>query len=413
MTTGSSPTQPGSRVGALKYQTAHGFRRGQPVYGTPATGKYTLATEATGFDGVVGSIPSANQFELVTAGQLDNITSVLTAGPSLYLSTSPGVLRTTGNTLVFKAQSADKAVVQPAHAGTAVTTQTGTVSATGFTSAANTGAGKGVFNPATSTTSKLAFKTFTTSGSFVLTDNGSSLDLGYTAPPPVAGGIDIQAAYDAMILAEASCVGFWKGNEAAGSANILDYKGANPMPVGSTTVIGMAGPIAGTGDGAFRTDGNASGICTASSNTGMPSGSVPFTLECWALCRNSGASPCIISVGNSSYMGLQINGEDLLFTSLAFGSSAIAFRTRADDQLWHHYVLTTDGAGVYNAYMDGKFVGTNTSGVTTIGGFVAPGNILGSARLNGSIARVAAYNIVLPAARVAAHYATGKLGFAP
>lgn len=74
-----------------------------------SAGVYALATEATGFDGVVGSV-SVTQFELISGGELDNM-SGLTPGQVLYLSTTPGVLSTAGGTAVLKALSATVAVV--------------------------------------------------------------------------------------------------------------------------------------------------------------------------------------------------------------------------------------------------------------------------------------------------------------
>lgn len=88
------------RVGTPKFQAAHGFRRGQPV--VRSGNRYVLATEALGFTGVVGTIYSLDQFELITSGELDNVPSLVQVGDNSawYLTNVPGVLSTTGTTRV-------------------------------------------------------------------------------------------------------------------------------------------------------------------------------------------------------------------------------------------------------------------------------------------------------------------------
>jgi hypothetical protein len=111
------PTQPGSRVSTMKQQAGHGFARGQPlVY---SGGRYQLASSATGFNGVCGSIPDVNRFELVTAGELDGLFGLATE-TTLFLSITPGVLATAGTAAVLRATTSTSAFVLPAQiAGTA------------------------------------------------------------------------------------------------------------------------------------------------------------------------------------------------------------------------------------------------------------------------------------------------------
>ena len=120
MTSGGAPTPPGQRVGALKYQVPVPGQRGQPVYRNPATGLWALATSDTGFDGVIGSIRSTNQFEVVSAGELDGLTNLpLTPSGTLYLTGSPGVLSPRGTIPVLRLSAPDKAVVVGAAAASA------------------------------------------------------------------------------------------------------------------------------------------------------------------------------------------------------------------------------------------------------------------------------------------------------
>lgn len=111
-------TQEGARTGGWKYQAGHGFRRGQPVY-LQSAGKYALATLATGIDGLVGDI-RLQQFQLVTNGELDNLTGLATN--TVYsLTGSPGVLGVGTVYPVYKATATDTAVMVSANVGTAGT----------------------------------------------------------------------------------------------------------------------------------------------------------------------------------------------------------------------------------------------------------------------------------------------------
>ena len=411
MTTGSSPTQPGSRVGALKYQIAHGFRRGQPVYGAPATGMYTLATEATGFDGVVGSVPSANQFELVIAGQLDNIASTLAMGSSLYLSTVPGVLKATGNTLVYKAQSADKAVVQPAHSGTASTTQTGTVSATGFTSASNTGSGTGIFNPSTSTTSALKFKTVTTSGIATITDNGSSLDVFVPAP----SGSTLPS-YKAAILAEVALISYWTFDEAPGSTAFTDSKGTNNLISTAPTVSGGTSALLSCAGGSLI----AVNTYAQGGNIGLPLGNAPRSVELW-FRTNAATGATLFHYGTPSF----VSQDFTIAISVTNGCISVIIGTYpamttgafyANDFLWHHLVVTYDGpaTGTMTIWIDGLqqysqsalIIGTtyNPTYPLSIGG----GNASVAASIYGMVDEVSLYSVALTPTQIARHYYLGR-----
>lgn len=109
------PTPPGARTAGWKFQTGHGFRRGQPIY-LQSAGHYALATIATGLDGLVGSV-SSDKFELVTGGELDGLT--LDVNQIYSLSTTAGVLSTGTAYPVLKGLAADTGVLNSANSGTA------------------------------------------------------------------------------------------------------------------------------------------------------------------------------------------------------------------------------------------------------------------------------------------------------
>lgn len=108
-------TQEGARTSGWKYQVGHGFRRGQPVY-LQSAGVYALSTAATGMDGLVGDM-RLHQFQLVTNGELDNLTG-LEVNAVYSLTGSPGVVAPGTTYPVFKATATGSAVLVSANVGT-------------------------------------------------------------------------------------------------------------------------------------------------------------------------------------------------------------------------------------------------------------------------------------------------------
>jgi len=109
------PTVSGGRTATWKKQVGHGFRRAQPVY-LLSPGRYALATVATGYDGVVGDIGS-DRFELVTGGELDNVS--VTPKTIYSLGTIPGVAVADATYPIYKALAADSVALVVANVGTA------------------------------------------------------------------------------------------------------------------------------------------------------------------------------------------------------------------------------------------------------------------------------------------------------
>lgn len=116
-------TQPGSRVSSMKHQAGHGFARGQPI--VFSGGVYRLATTATGFNGVCGTIPDINRFELVVGGELDGL-SGLTPETTLYLTGTAGTLSTTGTLPVLRVNTASTAWILAAQEGGTTVSNTST-----------------------------------------------------------------------------------------------------------------------------------------------------------------------------------------------------------------------------------------------------------------------------------------------
>lgn len=109
------PSQLSARTGTKVHQAAHGFTRGQPVYWDPTARLWKLATTATGWTAVVGSISDVNRFEAVTSGELDNLPQLVgLADPNvtLYLSGTPGTYATSGTVPVLQVKNTTNAWLQ-------------------------------------------------------------------------------------------------------------------------------------------------------------------------------------------------------------------------------------------------------------------------------------------------------------
>lgn len=105
----------------MKHQASHGFARGQPV--VFSGGMYRLATATTGFNGVCGTIPDINRFELAVGGELDGLVG-LTPETTLYLTAIAGALATTGTLPVLRVNTTTTAWILPAQVAGETTSDT-------------------------------------------------------------------------------------------------------------------------------------------------------------------------------------------------------------------------------------------------------------------------------------------------
>lgn len=406
-------------MGALKYQVAHGFRRGQPVYSAPAPLiGYKLATIATGFDGVVGSINSPNQFELVTAGTLDNISGILSQGQSLYLSTVPGTYALTGDIPVLKGQSTSAANVQALAPPSVASGTTSTTSTAGFTSASNSGSGAPVFNASTSTASALKFKTLTASGAATITDMGASLDI---YAPPASGGVTLPS-YKATVLAEPGLISLWCFDDAFGTSSFADSKGTNTLAASGAIAGGGSALLSGAGTSLIMASGASS---PAGANLSLPLGNDPRSVELWFRTLST-ASAGLFHYGTPSFgaedfsFGINANNSGAVqgLIGLSIGAFAPTFspNVMVFDGAWHHAVVTFDGpaSGTMNVWYDGVLV-ASSSGLTlgTIYNSSYPLSIGGSSAFYagnaiGMIDEVALYGVALTPTQVRNHYYLGR-----
>jgi len=93
-----------------------------------SAGQYALATDTTGFDGLVGDI-ALNRFELVTSGELDRLSGLGLIVNTVYsLSAVAGAVAPGSAYPIYKSLSADTVTLVPGNVGTA-----GTGAVLGFT----------------------------------------------------------------------------------------------------------------------------------------------------------------------------------------------------------------------------------------------------------------------------------------
>ncbi|MGH7755288.1 MAG: LamG-like jellyroll fold domain-containing protein [Vulcanimicrobiaceae bacterium] len=154
------------------------------------------------------------------------------------------------------------------------------------------------------------------------------------------------------------------------------------------------------------------------SDAGLPTGSGPISMELWFKVSTVAASPAVIGYGQSSGGGsdhgigiqfLNATTIRLLSPNNPSGSWTVPSIT---DSAWHHLVVTVSGA-VAIMYLDNVSFGSITPNpVVSINlnvSFVL-GGAPASLGYSGSMSRVAVYNTVLSAARVAAHFNASATG---
>jgi hypothetical protein len=116
-----------------------------------------------------------------------------------------------------------------------------------------------------------------------------------------------------------------------------------------------------------------------------------------------------VSGGNDDFGTSLCGGRVIVGVGSATGDLSVVSGTGYNNGSWHHVVFTrTQSTGVFSLYIDGSFVGSNTSHTRAL----TASSILsfGRAQSNsnyfaGTLDEVAVYNTALSAATITAHYA--------
>jgi hypothetical protein len=201
----------------------------------------------------------------------------------------------------------------------------------------------------------------------------------------------------------------------------VDSKGSNTADYVHGVIMGAAGALAGDANTAATFDG-ANDLVQAVGTTGIPVGAAARSVEMWF--KTSGVAAGQVRQALFSY-GTNASGQEFGAWLESSGTTIRAWDNNANndftfanlnDNQWHHFVETYDGASM-NMYVDGLSPGAQAATRNTVmdaSGFgigSVPNQNIGAIAtqsfFNGSLDEVSLYNVALPAATVAKHFALG------
>lgn len=242
------------------------------------------------------------------------------------------------------------------------------------------------------------------------------------------GSTDNNAVYDALILAYASLVSYWKCDEKSGTTLADSGPGGNTLTLSGGASIGasgglfpIAGPIPGHAGGAVSSNGSAYASIALPT---LPLGAAARTMECWVKTRDVSAK-FIVSYGT---FGAPTHTGCLLICNNSNNGDICASNSGDDAELnvgaslfntgdWQYISMTYDGATTLKLYLNGALVVTKTvnafNTVLATRGFELFDGQTFLSPMIGALAKVAVYNAALAASDILANYNTAKLGFAP
>lgn len=228
------------------------------------------------------------------------------------------------------------------------------------------------------------------------------------------------ATYQALILAEASLVNYYKMNEAVGAATIVDSKSANnSIAKNLPSILGVPGRIPGAT--CCYTPLTLSAATAAGTAWQINRQiSTDWTIEAWVLVSSAGSA-----IGTTSWFSFpQIVGADTAGTTNDFGfaisgyGQLIAGTGNPDGALltattqtihtgyWKHVAYTRNSTtGNRNIYIDGVLAAGPSAGGTGAKNASATLAVQG---FTGFMADLALYSTELSAASLLAHFNAGK-----
>lgn len=195
------------------------------------------------------------------------------------------------------------------------------------------------------------------------------------------------------------------------STTAADSAGSNTGTFAGTVIRNEPGALAGDLDGSAQLDGS-TGYLQVTSPSGLPVGAAPRSVELW-FNRTSTADQALFSYGSPSN-GAQFSARLTSATNLRLSAVSpvrdFTLPYGTSDGVWHHVVVTYDGA-VAQVYLDGTAITGQTMALSTTldaTGFAAGAMpATGTMFFAGSLDEIAVYGQVLPAATILSHYRIG------
>lgn len=235
-----------------------------------------------------------------------------------------------------------------------------------------------------------------------------------TAPWGDSTTYEYFSGYAAEVLAD-SPAAYWRLGDRSGS-NLYDAsQQGRTATAGSAVTKGVPGGLELDGDAAVSMPGTADGSTSAT----VPMPTTGVTLEAWINLPDSSESGMVVQVGaGGDGYGFGIGGTSADNSSPGNKLHGLYEHVRWIDSGvnvgigWHHVAMTISSSGSATFFIDGAQVAQSTgaaprtpSGTVAIGGYSISGH---DRWFTGAVDELAVYGGVLPASRLAAHFAKGR-----
>jgi RHS repeat-associated protein len=224
--------------------------------------------------------------------------------------------------------------------------------------------------------------------------------------------VNYDQSYRQVVLID-NPVAYWRLGETSGTT-AQDATGSYPAALHGGITLAQGGALWGDADLAYRFDGTSAYLSTSAALSGI---SNSLTFEAWVnhggIAWATGAHEFVIALrlGAPTYLSVY---SGTIFMSVYDGTTQRTVQGGAVPAWgWHHLAGTWDGSQL-RVYVDGVLSATSapyTEGALTAVGNTSIGGYDGvSYFFKGTLDEPAVYSSVLSAARVQAHFISGRLG---
>ena len=229
------------------------------------------------------------------------------------------------------------------------------------------------------------------------------------ASPAAAATCPAGGPYATAVLGTAGVQGYWRLDDAPGSASACDALGAHTGSYSGPVQLGVSGALAGDGDTAAYFDG-------ATTSVAVPDAAAldlgdSFSVDAWVRRLDIGGSENqVVAAKQSGSWVLMFNpANQLVLRKSSSGDVVASTVTLTDITSWHHVAATKSGSSVH-LYIDGRDVtGTPTARTMVDNSLpLAIGQSSQSAWFDGGIDDVAVYRGALTPTTVKSHYDAGR-----